>query len=180
MKKIELRSHRIFLENIIFLVSLLIAYILQTSCNFFNIFGVTPLIILAVMLSISMFYGVTTTCVYSFISGILCDICLDIPVGISCLIFVITFMTINMLTIYYFRINIVSFLLFMFILILIESLTVAIFRSSEASSFQMNVYVIKNIIPLIIVTEIMSIPIFLFFKFINKKVFLRSDIFYTK
>ena len=89
-------------------------------------------------------------------------------------------MTINMLTIYYFRINIVSFLLFMFILILIESLTVAIFRSSEASSFQMNVYVIKNIIPLIIVTEIMSIPIFLFFKFINKKVFLRSDIFYTK
>ena len=180
MRKIEIKSHRSFLEDIIFLVSLLIAYILQTSCNLLNIFGITPLIILAVILSISMFYRETITYVYSFIGGILCDICLGTPVGISCLIFVIIFMVINMLTIYYVRINIVSFLLFMFILILTESLTVAVFLSIKASSFQMNIYFVKNIITLIIVTEIISIPIYLFFKFINQKVFLRSDIFYIK
>lgn len=173
MKKINLNRYKNFVENIIFILSLILAYIIQTSCKLEFIYNKIPISILAIVLSIAMFKDIFLSCVYSLFAGILCDMALNIQTGVSCLFFVVFSSIISWLTIYYLKANLSSFMLFIFIFVLLESLIVNMFKHHAINFFA------RNIISFVVITYLISLPIFLFFYYINN-CFSDKDIFFNK
>ena len=176
MKKINFKRYKNLLENIIFVFSLILAYIIQTSCKFKFIYNTVPVIILAIILSISMFKDIELSCIYSLFAGILCDMALNISVGVSSFVFIISCTIVSLLTIYYFKVNLSSFCVFIFIFVLIEN---TIFNILKYNTFSIFNILNKNIIIYILDIYLVSLPIFLFFYYINKS-FSDKDIFFTK
>ena len=174
---IELQNHKIFLKNIIYILSLLIIYILQTSCQFLKINDVSPMMILSVVLSIAMFQSVTSACVYGFLGGILCDMALNINIGLSAIIFVMICTLVSLLTIYRLKINLISYMIFMSFFSLIEIGVITIFKYDIVNLFLFNKFFIKNVMLPILITEIIGVPIFCFFSYINKKLLISDYIF---
>lgn len=128
MKKIESMVAKNSLENIIYLLSLLFLYVLHTSLNLIKSYQFVPVGLLIVCIVISMFKDVVISCVYGLFAGILCDISLNLPLGLSCLFVVFMCGIISMMTIYYIKINFFSFVAFSFIIILVEQIITLIYQ----------------------------------------------------
>ncbi|MBP0979665.1 MAG: hypothetical protein J6C55_03375 [Oscillospiraceae bacterium] len=179
MKKINFKRYKNLLENIIFIFSLILAYIIQTSCKFKFIYNTLPIIILAVILSISMFKNIGISCIYGLFAGILCDMALNIPVGISCFVFIIICSAVSLLTIYYFKANLSTFSFFIIIFVLIENIIINIFKYNTISLFDKSEFCFKQALVFGLIIYIISLPIFLFFNYINNS-WSDKDIFFTK
>lgn len=145
----------------IFTISLLLGYIFQTS---YNIIFIT-----AIVISIAMFKNISTSYVYSLLGGILCDISMNSPIGLHCYIFIIVCSTISILTVHYFKVNLLSFTIFTSITLIITYVFIILFKYNNLNFHELNILIFNSILPSIIVTIIISLFIFLFFSYTNNK-----------
>lgn len=160
-KKIELRNYKNLFKHTIFTLSLFLGYILQT---YFNIIFIT-----AIIVSISMLQNISTSCVYSLFGGILCDISMNTPIGFNCCIFIVTCSIISILTLHYFKTNLLSFSLFTFATFIITYTFIILFKYRYLNFYELNILIFKSILPSIIISVVISLFIFLFFSYINSK-----------
>ena len=167
MKKIELRNYKDFLDNTIFIVSLLLGYVLQTSLRFINIKGITPIILLSIVISISMLQNMIISCIYSLIGGLLCDMAMNCIVGVSVLWFVIIAVVVNILTIWYFKINMVNFIIFLTVSLFIEYSIILLYKFILLGIADINLFMLYTALPSILFTILLGPFVFIFFLYVN-------------
>lgn len=175
MKKIESIVARNSLENIIYLLSLLLLYVLHTSLNLIKNYQFVPVGLLIVCIAISMFKDVIISCVYGLFAGILCDIALNLPLGLSCLCIVFLCGIFSVMTIYYIKVNFLSFMAFSFVIIFFEQVITLIYQQhcGIIDSALLTLF-FGGLLRSVILGALICTPIFYFFNYINK-IFLNYD-----
>lgn len=177
MGEMKLRSYRKFFKHIIFVTILLLSYILQTSCGFIYIHNIVPIVIMSINISVSMFENIFVTCIYSLLSGFLCDMAMHNFIGFNSIFLIIFCGVINILTIYYIKANLASFMVFILISILIENLLIIIFKYKNIHVIELNILLINNILPSVLCAIIVSPLTFLFFSYVKNAFFYNRDVF---
>lgn len=176
-KKIELQGKKTAIKNVVYILSFLIIYILQTSCQFLRWEEVWPMMILSAVLSVAMFEDVVMASVYGVFGGILCDMALNIAVGYSSFIFVLWGATVSLLTVYRYKINLLSYMIFMGIFVLIEKLGIAIYRYGIINLLSIDLKYIKDFLLMMLWTQIVGIIFYYYFAYVSRTLFGNDNLF---
>ncbi len=180
MVRLKLKAYKWLFLNIFFVFSLMMAYVIQVSFNFFVFKNLAVLFILPVVVAIAMFEGAFVACWYGFLAGVLCSMAFDVKMVVSCFVLIVFCSLVSWLTTHYFKITIFSFLVFLLVLIITELLMIMFCGHNINNFLSFKVYFYKTMLPSMILTEMVGWPIFLFFKFSIKKFFYNDNIFSIK
>lgn len=96
----------------IYSLILFLFYILQTMPGLFSLWGVKPVLVFSLVVTVSMFEDVLPSAIFGTVAGLLWDISSDKLFGFNGLIFLLICMTVSLICIYYLRSKLLNSLMF--------------------------------------------------------------------
>lgn len=104
-----------YLTWLFYYLLLILLYTLQTTPNLFLLFGVKPILIIPLVVSVSMMENIMPSVIFSTIAGLLWDISSDKLFGFNGSIFLLLSTIIALLCIYYLRVRLINCIVFSFL-----------------------------------------------------------------
>ena len=146
---------------LLYIFSLFLAFILQTTVGFFQVFGVKPIFILPVMVYISMFEGELAGAVIGIVGGLFWDTAADKLLGFNAIIMMVICVSVALLVMYLVRVNVWNALLFVFAGALLQGLIDFFFYYLIWDYDYSYLILLKKILPTVLYTTLIS-PLFFF------------------
>ena len=146
---------------LLYIFSLFLAFILQTTVGFFQVFGVKPIFILPVMVYISMFEGELAGAVIGIVGGLFWDTAADKLLGFNAIIMMVICVSAALLVMYLVRVNVWNALLFVFAGALLQGLIDFFFYYLIWDYDYSYLILLKKILPTVLYTTLIS-PLFFF------------------
>ena len=140
---------------------LFLAFILQTTVGFLQVFGVKPIFILPVMVYISMFEGELAGAVIGIVGGLFWDTAADKLLGFNAIIMMVICVSVALLVMYLVRVNVWNALLFVFAGALLQGLIDFFFYYLIWDYDYSYLILLKKILPTVLYTTLIS-PLFFF------------------
>lgn len=139
---------------------LLVLYALQTNPRLFTIYGVKPVLLVAMVACVCVFEDVLPSGVFAMVAGLLWDISSDKLLGFNAIIFLMCGIMISLLCIYYLHAKLINTIVFCGIIMAIQSLLNYVFYFAIWQYENSQLMLIRIIIPTAIYTLIPVIPLF--------------------
>lgn len=145
------------------------AYIIQTTPGLFEIFGITPFLVLPACICIAVFEGEFAGGLFGFFAGLFCDSGAEVVFGFNALIFLVLCVFAGLSTIYIFRRSTMN--------IMLLCLCAVFFRFAMEYFFIFVLYGYENlpaffytqIAPQIVFTAVFSFPFCVLFRWLHSK-----------
>ena len=147
-------------KYLIYTFLMLIMYVFQTTPNFLSFFSAKPLLVLPLAISIAMLEGELAGGLFGLFAGILCDTSAITIFGINSLIYMSACVLIGLLVIYYMQPSKLNSLIFTGIVLSFRELFEYFFYYVMWDYENISLVLLHNMLPMIVVTLIFTIPIF--------------------
>lgn len=145
---------------LLYIITLFLAFILQTTVGLFQIFGVKPILILPVMIYISMFEGELAGAIIGIVGGLFWDTAADKLLGFNAIIMMLVCISVALLVMYLIRVNVWNAVLFVFAGALLQGLIDFFFYYLIWDYDYSYLILWKKILPTVIYTTLISPLIF--------------------
>ena len=145
------------------------AYIIQTTPELFDFFGISPILVLPACICIAVFEGEFAGGLFGFFMGLFCDSTSETVFGFNALVFLVFCVFAGLATIYLFRRSTMN--------IMLLCLGAVFLRSALEYFFGFILYGYENIVPFfyteigpqIVLTSLFSLPFCFIFRWLHKK-----------
>lgn len=160
----------------IYSLTLIIIYALQTTPRLFQIFGIKPILILPLIVCISMYEGIMPSAIFSMIAGLLWDISSDKLFGFNAVILLSCSVLITLICIFYLHTKLLNSMAFCLVTALLQGLLDFLFYYAIWKYDNVSIILVKDILPTILYTVILT-PLFYWgVKYINSKFSLTTRV----
>jgi rod shape-determining protein MreD len=158
-----------FIKWITYTIAFIFIFIFQSTPNILpKIFGIGPLLLIPAVICVAMFEGESAGAIFGVIAGLLWDSQSGRLFGFNCLFLMLFGLAVGLLIQFLFRNTVVSTLLFTLVAtIMLELLTWYFFYSLYGDN-QIGFALLQIILPTTIYTLILTIPIYIGFKKLNR------------
>lgn len=112
----------------IYYLLLLLFFALQTTPNLLEIFGIKPILIVPLMVSVCMFEGIMKSAVFSMVTGLLWDVSSDKLLGFNGIILLCFGTIVVLLCVYYLHTKLLNSIIFCALVLLFEGLLDYVFH----------------------------------------------------
>lgn len=137
-------------------LTLLLLYILQTTPGFLTLWGIKPLLVLPLAVSIAMMEGELVGGLFGLAAGILCDTSGITIFGINSLLYMGACVCIGLLVIYYMQASRLNSLIFTGVVLGIRELFEFFFYYVMWGYEDMRLILLKHMLPMIVLTLVVT------------------------
>lgn len=159
------------LKWVVYSLLLVLFYALQTTPGLFQIFGVKPVWIVALAVSVAMFENVLPSAFFAMTAGLLWDISSGKLFGFNGMVLLICGMFISLLCIYYLHSKLVNSLLFAACAALLQGLLDYLFYYALWGYDGAWISLVQNILPTALYTVAATAPVFLLIRWLSRRFF---------
>lgn len=171
---VKRRTKLILQKMLIYSVLLFCLFILQTTPGFLELFGIKPLLVLPLVVSISMLEGELTGGLFGLAAGLLCDSTSVMLFGINSILYMVACVMIGLLVIYYMQPSVWNSVLFAGITLLVRELFEYFFYYVMWGYEGYYLVFAQRMLPMILYTLAVTAPIYWsvkkIFEFYHKRI----------
>ena len=145
------------------------SYIIQTTPQLLDWFGVVPFIVLPACICIAVFEGEFAGGLFGFFAGLLCDSASETVFGFNAFVYLSLCVLAGLSTIYLFRRSTMNIMLLCLVAVLIRSYLEFFFVFILYGYENLAPFFYTVVAPQIVFTSIFSFPYCIFFRWLHKK-----------
>lgn len=166
--KSEMKRYHNIRKNVIFIITLFMAISIETSLRLVVIGGIVPLILPCILVYVAMSENLIIAGIYGIIGGLMYDIILNNPIGMSCIVFTVTCVVISLLTLHYVKSSMVCFILLVLLFTLFYQAVIFVNKYNSLGYSNLVSISLHNGLLSIIYTVLISPVIFYLYKVLNR------------
>ena len=160
---------RRLLKFTVYAVIVFAAYIIQTTPNLLDFFGIKPLLVLPMCICLAVFEGEFEGGVFGFIVGLFVDSTSETVFGFNSLVFLVLSVSAGLLAIYVFRRSTMNVMLLCLFAVFIRALLEFFFAFVIYGYPNLEPYFYTQFAPQVVLTSIFAYPFCEFFRYLHKK-----------